>query len=60
MAERAPERARGGRQFSIQFENRDQLSIGYTDNYKNLVTDARISGAIEPHRRPLHESRSFV
>jgi len=32
MAERAPERARGGRQFSVQFENSDQLSIGYTDN----------------------------
>jgi hypothetical protein len=34
-----------GGQFSVQFENSDQLSISYTDNYERLVEDAQISGA---------------
>jgi len=34
-----------GGQVSVQFENSDQLSVGYTDNYERLFEDARISGA---------------
>ena len=34
-----------GGQFSVQFENSDQLSVSYTDNYERLVEDAEISGA---------------
>ena len=37
-----------GGQFSVEFENSDQFSVDYTDNYENLVTDARISGATIP------------
>ena len=40
-----------GGQFSVEFENSDQFSVGYTDNYENLVTDARISGATIPAGR---------
>ena len=41
----------GGGQFSVEFENSDQFSVDYTDNYENLVTDARISGATIPAGR---------
>ena len=40
-----------GGQFSVEFENSDQFSVGYTDNYENLVTDAPISGATIPAGR---------
>ena len=40
-----------GGQFSVEFENSDQFSVDYTDNYENLVTDARISGATIPAGR---------
>jgi hypothetical protein len=45
------ESRRWGGQFSAQFENSDQFSVGYTDNYERLVQDARISGAIIPAGR---------
>ena len=38
-------RQRGGN-FSIEFENSDQLGFTYTDSYENLVNDEGISGAI--------------
>ena len=38
-------RQRGG-DFSIEFENSDQLGFTYTDSYENLVNDEGISGAI--------------
>ena len=40
-----------GGQFSVEFENSDQFSVGYTDNYENLVVDTRISGATIPAGR---------
>ncbi len=38
-------RQRGGN-FSIEFENSDQLGFTYTESYENLVNDEGISGAI--------------
>jgi hypothetical protein len=40
-----------GGQFSLQFENSDNLSLGFAQNYENLVSDARISGATVPAGR---------
>ena len=40
-----------GGQFGVEFENSDRFSVGYTDNYENLVADARISGATIPTGR---------
>jgi hypothetical protein len=40
-----------GGQFSVQFENSDQFTAGFTDNYENLVSNARISGATVPAGR---------
>jgi hypothetical protein len=40
-----------GGSLSVQFENGDQFSAGYTNNYENLVVDARISGATVPAGR---------
>jgi hypothetical protein len=35
----------------IEFENSDQLSLGYTDSYENLITDEAITGAMIPAGR---------
>jgi hypothetical protein len=43
-------RSRGG-QLSVELENSDQLTVGYTDSYENLVEDAVISGATIPAGR---------
>ena len=40
-----------GGQFGVAFENGDRFNVGYTDNYENLVEDARISGATIPTGR---------
>ena len=40
-----------GGQFGVAFENGDRFSVGYTDNYENLVVDALISGATIPTGR---------
>jgi hypothetical protein len=40
----------GGR-FGVELESSDQFNVGYTNNYENLVTDARISGAMVPAGR---------
>jgi hypothetical protein len=40
-----------GGQFSAQLENSDNFSLGFTQSYENLVTDARISGATVPAGR---------
>ncbi|HUE95182.1 MAG TPA: DUF5916 domain-containing protein [Longimicrobiaceae bacterium] len=40
-----------GTQFSAQLENGDQFSMGYSENYENLVGPARISGATIPAGR---------
>ncbi len=40
----------GGR-FGVEFESSDQLSFSYTNNYEDLVADARISGATIPAGR---------
>jgi hypothetical protein len=35
-----------GGQFSAEFENSDQFSVSFSDNYENFVQDERISGAL--------------
>jgi hypothetical protein len=40
-----------GGQFSVQFENSDNFSLGFTQNYENLTDEARISGARIPAGR---------
>jgi hypothetical protein len=40
-----------GGQFGVQLENSDNFSFGFTNNYENLVVDARISGATVPAGR---------
>jgi hypothetical protein len=40
-----------GGQFSLQFENSDNFSLGFTQNYENLTEEARISGARIPAGR---------
>jgi hypothetical protein len=40
-----------GGQFSVELENSDRFSVGYTDNFEYLVEDAFISGAIIPAGR---------
>ena len=35
----------------LEFENSDQLRLGYTDSYENLVADERITGATIPAGR---------
>jgi hypothetical protein len=40
-----------GGQFSVQFENSDNFSASFGHNYENLVTSARISGAMVPAGR---------
>ena len=43
----------------VEFENSDQLSIGYIDTYENLVEDELISGAvIEAGRYPFQDVRA--
>jgi hypothetical protein len=37
-----------GGEFRIAFENTDQLSVAYTDNYEDLFEDTQISGATIP------------
>ncbi|MDA0328469.1 MAG: DUF5916 domain-containing protein [Gemmatimonadetes bacterium] len=40
-----------GGQFRAEFENSDQFSINYTNNFERLVEDTRISGATIPTGR---------
>jgi hypothetical protein len=37
--------------FGVELENSDNFSVNFTNNYENLVTDARISGATIPAGR---------
>ena len=37
-----------GGSFGIEFENSDQISVGYTDSYENLITQETITGATIP------------
>ena len=46
-----------GGQFSVEFENSDQFSVGYTDNYENLVAEARISATIPVGRYSFYDVR---
>jgi hypothetical protein len=40
-----------GGSFGVELENSDQLRVGYTDSYENLVTDETITGATIPAGR---------
>ena len=40
-----------GGSLGIEFENSDQINVGYTDSYENLIVDEQITGATVPAGR---------